>query len=306
MNYYRRYVGDYMRDTAHLSILEHGAYNLMLDHCYATEKPLPGTLDGLYRLCRAMSRSEQEAVRNVAREFFELRDDGYHNPRADREVGVAQTTIGKQRTAGAQAAAKRWSSDGSTHLTSNESGNESTDRSTHKSSDRSAIQPPTTNHHPPSPSLQPPSANQTVTAGADAPPLPAKRTANGEKPPAKSAAIKAAYCEAYRLRYGTDPVVDNSKSNALLCQVVDRLGAAEAPPVAAFYVRHNGAWYVKHMHQLDWLVRDAEKLRTEWATGTTMTDTKARQTDKTAANAGVWGGLIAEAEANERTIENER
>ena len=30
MNYYERHLGDYARDTAHLSMMEHGAYGLLL------------------------------------------------------------------------------------------------------------------------------------------------------------------------------------------------------------------------------------------------------------------------------------
>ena len=30
MNYWRKYIGDYQRDTAHLSLIEHGAYHMLL------------------------------------------------------------------------------------------------------------------------------------------------------------------------------------------------------------------------------------------------------------------------------------
>lgn len=141
-----------------------------------------------------------------------------------------------------------------------------------------------------------------LTAGAAAPPFPEK--SNGGKPPAKSAAIREAYSEAYQRRYGVDPVA-NAKTNALLCQVVDRLGADEAPHVAAFYVGHNGQWYVKNGHALDHLVRDAEKLRTEWATGAMVTDSQARQADRTQGQANIWSEIIAEERDKERAI-NER
>ena len=36
MIFYKRYLGDYQRDTGHLSMLEHGAYTLLLDAFYAT------------------------------------------------------------------------------------------------------------------------------------------------------------------------------------------------------------------------------------------------------------------------------
>lgn len=141
MNYYRRYLGDYMRDTMHLSMIEHGAYTLLLDAYYASEKPLSAEYDALYRVCRAMSRHEQEAVKAVADRYFPVTGDNLrHNGRADREIGVAQTTIEKQRKSGVEAAAKRWGN--------SQSADKSDYGLTHESTDSQTIQPPTTNHQP--------------------------------------------------------------------------------------------------------------------------------------------------------------
>jgi uncharacterized protein YdaU (DUF1376 family) len=97
MNYYRRFMGDYQRDTSHLSVIEHGAYTLLLDHYYSKRTPLPATLDALYRLCRAMTTLEQEAVRVVVEEFFPVGTDGLrHNPRADKEIAVRQAFCAQQ------------------------------------------------------------------------------------------------------------------------------------------------------------------------------------------------------------------
>ncbi|WP_440221857.1 YdaU family protein [Dokdonella sp. MW10] len=84
MNYYERHLGDYARDTAHLSILEHGVYTLLLDRYYATEAPIPA--DQAHRLCRARSPDEREAVDAVLAEFFVLGDDGWHSARCDDEI----------------------------------------------------------------------------------------------------------------------------------------------------------------------------------------------------------------------------
>jgi len=82
----------------------------------------------------------------------------------------------------------------------------------------------------------------------------------------KSAATWEAYAEAYRTRYQVDPVRNRTVS-AMLCKLVDKLGAEEAPLVAAFYVTHRSSWYAEKMHPVNLLLADAEKLRTEWATG---------------------------------------
>ena len=100
------------------------------------------------------------------------------------------------------------------------------------------------------------------------------------KAQAKSHRCWEAYSAAYFDRYGTQPV-RNAKVNSMLCKLVDRLGD-EAPDVAAFYLTHNTRWYVEKGHSVDCLLNDAEKIRTEWATGNKVTGAKARQTDETA------------------------
>ena len=85
-SWYARYPGDYGRDTAHLSMIEHGAYGLLLDHYYSTAAPLCADVAALYRVCRAFDQSERDAVDRVLSQFFEFRSDGYHNTRADREL----------------------------------------------------------------------------------------------------------------------------------------------------------------------------------------------------------------------------
>lgn len=108
MNYWERYGGDYSRDTAHLSLAEHGAYSLLLDAYYAMEKPFGADYGPLYRLCRAMSKPEQAAVRAVADEFFPITEDGLrHQQRADREIAKAMRRINTSRDNGAKGGRKR-------------------------------------------------------------------------------------------------------------------------------------------------------------------------------------------------------
>lgn len=110
-------------------------------------------------------------------------------------------------------------------------------------------------------------------------------------PASKTGPTWAAYALAYERRYAIAPV-RNAKSSALLSQLVDRIGAADAPEVAAYYVGHNSAYYVQRGHSLAALVADAEKLRTEWATKRQITNTEARRTERTQAGLDVWAGLL--------------
>lgn len=78
-------MGDYQRDTGALSIAEHGAYFLMLQYHYATEKPLPTGRD-LYRLLRCESKVDRDAVDAVTRQYWTETPAGLVNERAAQEI----------------------------------------------------------------------------------------------------------------------------------------------------------------------------------------------------------------------------
>jgi hypothetical protein len=145
-----------------------------------------------------------------------------------------------------------------------------------------------------------------ATADAAANKTPSRRRAAkpAEAPNPLNLETWKAYKQAYADRYGASPI-QNTQSNSLIKQLVQSLGA-EAPDVAAFYVRHNGRNYVAAMHQLKLLQSDHAKLRTEWVTNQQMTATKAAQTDKTATNLDAFAPLIAEARAREAEEERMR
>lgn len=107
MHKYLRHLGDYAKDTKHLSMLEHGAYNQMLDWCYAAEKPLPTDEKALFRLCSAFDKAEQQAVRSIRDEFFVLTEDGYTQKRVLEEIADYKDKAAKAT----RAADKRWQSE---------------------------------------------------------------------------------------------------------------------------------------------------------------------------------------------------
>lgn len=84
MNYYERHIGDYMKDTAHLSLLEHGIYTRLLDVYYTREAPIPKA-EGA-RLVGARTKEEREAVSAILLEFFEDTPDGWRQKRCDEEI----------------------------------------------------------------------------------------------------------------------------------------------------------------------------------------------------------------------------
>lgn len=102
MNYYERHIGDYLKDTAHLSLLEHGIYTRLMDVYYTREAALPD--DQVARLIGARSKEEKEALQDVLAEFFTRTEQGWAQDRCDREIERYQD---KQRKAAASANA-RW------------------------------------------------------------------------------------------------------------------------------------------------------------------------------------------------------
>lgn len=98
VNFWKRHIGDYARDTGHLSLLEHGVYTILLDRIYATERPIP---EGeVCRIARATTRQERAAVDAILAEFFDLEDGCWTNARAMVEIEAAQSKAGANRENG--------------------------------------------------------------------------------------------------------------------------------------------------------------------------------------------------------------
>lgn len=88
----------------------------------------------------------------------------------------------------------------------------------------------------------------------------------GTKPPEEPTAgtqVFLAYSAAYEQVYSVAPVRD-AKTASQCKTLVERLGAEEAPQIAAWFVTHRDPFYVRSAHSLDLLVRDYQRVRTEW------------------------------------------
>lgn len=116
-----------------------------------------------------------------------------------------------------------------------------------------------------------------------------------ESPSASSVPTWEAYRDAYQKRYGVPPV-RNASVNSQLKNLVKRLGEEEAPLVAEFYLTHNDAFYIKCCHSVGMLLRDCEKLRTEWASGRKILGTQARDMERMQHNADVFERVAARIE----------
>lgn len=84
MHYYKRNIGDYHKKAGRLSMLEHGAYTLLIDSCYDRER-FPSEEEAI-DWCWARSDEEINAVKFVLSRFFTLVDGLYVQDRISEEI----------------------------------------------------------------------------------------------------------------------------------------------------------------------------------------------------------------------------
>jgi len=96
MHYYQHNIGDYARDTGHLSVLEHGIYRLLLDWCYLNEKPI--TTEQALRV----GRGNPTETQSVLSEFFCEESDGWVHKRVTQEIAAYREKAEKNRRNGAK------------------------------------------------------------------------------------------------------------------------------------------------------------------------------------------------------------
>lgn len=390
MVWYKFFIADYLRDAAQLSLIEHGAYRLLLDQAYLSGGTLPANPERIFRLLGAINPAEQEAIRSVLTEFFHKGRDGYTHARVTKEVSVYAEKAERNRVVGAlggrpkrtladigkkprnnpngfedetqtvtqtvSAIEPRNNPDGLTNcFVANpdgcDTGTQTVPGNTGKNHEITQSQMAASSeitasgngilddddfwldrvHTAECPfddlvfqtviasneSVEEPRNNpngfetetQTVFENAQTETQTVLKTEPRNNPsqnteyrikeekiatavrkrtsvasaPAPTTATWEAYSQAYQGRYGTAPV-RNQKVNGQLANLVKRLGQDEAPAVAAFFVNHNGCFYVRGMHQVDLLLRDAEKLRTEWVTGQQPVNRQSRGPGATSSN----------------------
>lgn len=76
MHYYKRNLGDYAKKAGRLTMLQHGAYTLLIDSCY--DREVFPTLEQAIEWTWASTEAEVEAVKFVLNRFFTLDNDGQY------------------------------------------------------------------------------------------------------------------------------------------------------------------------------------------------------------------------------------
>jgi uncharacterized protein YdaU (DUF1376 family) len=77
------YVGDYEKDTKHLSLTEDGAYFRLLRYVWGTGRRIPG-VESAYRIAGAQSDQDRACVDRILIEFFEEKNDEFFNKKAEK------------------------------------------------------------------------------------------------------------------------------------------------------------------------------------------------------------------------------
>jgi uncharacterized protein YdaU (DUF1376 family) len=105
MHYYQFNIGDYRRDTFHLTLLEHGVYRQLLDTYYLNETPLCVDTAVVMRTHTARTKDEKAAVLMVLENFFLLTDDGWVHNGCEKNISKYKEKSDKARVS----ADVRWS-----------------------------------------------------------------------------------------------------------------------------------------------------------------------------------------------------
>ena len=114
---------------------------------------------------------------------------------------------------------------------------------------------------------------------------------SAEPNPANVATWKA-YAAAYRDRYGVLPAA-NAKTRGQAANLVRMVGADLAPGLAAYYLTHNGGFFVQCRHDFGLLLKSYQQILTDMQRGEQMTQTRARQTEKTQTAVETHKGALA-------------
>jgi uncharacterized protein YdaU (DUF1376 family) len=100
MHHYDFHVGDYMKDTAHLTNEEDLCYRRLLDMYYDQEGPITSDTKWVARRIRI----GQTIVDSVLSDFFVFENSSWHNKRADEVISAYKQFA----EAGKKGAQKRW------------------------------------------------------------------------------------------------------------------------------------------------------------------------------------------------------
>jgi len=105
MHYYKKNIGDYHKKAGRLSMLQHGAYMLLMDSCYDREQ-FP-TLEEAIDWCWASNQDEIGAVKFVLAKFFTKENDVFVQQRIKDALDQYHRNSGTNKRIAIEREAKR-------------------------------------------------------------------------------------------------------------------------------------------------------------------------------------------------------
>lgn len=105
MHWFKRNIGDYHKKAGRLTMMQHGAYTLLMDSCYDREQ-FP-TMEEAIEWVWASSKEEIEAVEFVLSRFFSLENGVYIQHRIAEEVEDYQSKSENNKRIALEREAKR-------------------------------------------------------------------------------------------------------------------------------------------------------------------------------------------------------
>jgi uncharacterized protein YdaU (DUF1376 family) len=105
------YVGDYLRDTMHLTTVQHGAYMLLLMAAWTRGGELPASDAQLAGIARLTPKAWAD-MKPVLSAFFHISETSWQHGRVDREISKAKRMTEAKAEAGKKGSQRRWQKDG--------------------------------------------------------------------------------------------------------------------------------------------------------------------------------------------------
>lgn len=102
------YVGDYIKDTQDLSLLEHGVYFKLIINYWNNQGALTNDIERLKRLCNAISNAEADALAYILHKFFEEKNNTFYHKRIEKELKLANDKRKQSKDRAKKAANARW------------------------------------------------------------------------------------------------------------------------------------------------------------------------------------------------------
>lgn len=104
LHYYQFNIGDYRKNTAFLTLVEHGIYRCLIDTYYLDQKPLSLDLSDVMRVHTVRTQEEKDAFKFIIKKFFSKTSLGYTHNKCDQQIQKYRLKSDSARAA----ANKRW------------------------------------------------------------------------------------------------------------------------------------------------------------------------------------------------------